>query len=65
MDTHSNPALQRFAIFVEEGLFNVSEINFGTADNDSDESLVVCAKTLHWIVQALSEEAHFALNAFY
>lgn len=62
--TYSDPALERLAVFVEESLFDVSEVDFWTADDDSDEGLVIGSQALHGVVQALGEEANFALHAF-
>lgn len=63
--TYSDPAVEGLAIFVKEGLLDVSEVDFWTTDDDSDECLVVGSQSLHWVVQALGEEANFALNAFH
>lgn len=63
--TYSDPAFERFAIFVEEGLLDVSEVDLRAAHDNSDEGLVVGSQSLHGVVQALSEEAYFALYAFH
>lgn len=63
--TYSDPGVQGFAVFVQEGLLDVPEVDLGAADDDPDEGLVVGAQTLHGVVEALGEEAHFALHAFY
>lgn len=63
--THSDPALQRLLVFLEEGLLDVSQVDLGAAYDDPDEGLVRGAQALHGVVQSLGEETHFTLNAFH
>lgn len=44
-------------------MLDVSEVDLRAAHDNSDQCLIVGAETLHRVVQTLSEEAHFALDA--
>lgn len=44
-------------------MLDVSEVDLGAAHDNSDQCLIVGAETFHRVVQTLSEEAHFALDA--
>lgn len=44
-------------------MLDVSEVDLRAAHDNSDQCLIVGAETFHRVVQTLSEEAHFALDA--
>jgi len=62
-DTYGDEAVQSLAVHGRECVLDVSKVLLGAGNDDTDQRAVVSAQALHALVQTLSEEACFVLDA--
>lgn len=64
-NTYGYPVLQRFPVAFLECLLNISEIDFASGHDNTNQSTVLRADAVHTGVQTLSEKSNFRFHAFH
>lgn len=63
--TNGYEILERFVILLLKRFFYLSHVNFGTRNDQSDETAVVRSQSFHTFVQLFGKESSSVVDAFY
>lgn len=63
--TNGYEILERFVILFLKRFFYLSHVNFGTRNDQSDETAVVRSQSFHTLVQLFGKESSSVVHAFY